>query len=79
MDTDCVRADGGSGDTRGCPKCGHVDTDVVSMETSDGIVSKVIDVPDEGFTVVSCEHCGFSELYRDTDADADDARDLFLG
>lgn len=64
---------------RGCPKCGRTETDVLSLATSDGMMSKVLDLPDEAFTVVSCEGCGYSELYRDGNSEADAPRDLFLG
>lgn len=78
MDTDAFRSDGGDrSDSPGCPKCGHTEVEAVSMATADGIVGSVIDIPAEEFTVVSCQHCGFSELYRDTDADGTDPRDLF--
>ncbi|PSP40596.1 nucleic acid-binding protein [Halobacteriales archaeon QH_6_64_20] len=73
-------ADDADGDeTGGCPKCGETNTDVVSMTTNDGLVSKVVDLPDEGFTVVSCEECGYSELYREGSSGSDVPRDLFLG
>ncbi|PSP74618.1 nucleic acid-binding protein [Halobacteriales archaeon QS_3_64_16] len=67
------------GDENGCPKCGETQTDIVSMSTSDGLVSKMIDLPDEGFTVVSCETCGYSELYRAGNSESDSPQDLFLG
>jgi predicted nucleic-acid-binding Zn-ribbon protein len=68
-----------AGDGNGCPKCGECETDVVLMSTTDGLVSKMIDLPDEGFTVVSCEACGYSELYREADSESDSPQDLFLG
>ena len=68
-----------AGDENGCPKCGETETEVVSMSTTDGLVSKMIDLPDKGFTLVSCEACGYSELYREADSESDSPQDLFLG
>jgi predicted nucleic-acid-binding Zn-ribbon protein len=67
-----------AGDGNGCPKCGETETDVVSLSTNDGLVSKMITLPDEGFTAVSCAFCGYSELYREADSESDSPRDLFL-
>jgi uncharacterized protein len=68
-------------DDTGCPKCGATTTDSFSMSTSDSMISTVIDLPDEAFTIVSCEFCGYSELYRDGAAndDAPGPETLFLG
>jgi predicted nucleic-acid-binding Zn-ribbon protein len=67
-----------SAEAGGCSKCGETDTDVVSMTTDDGIVGKVVDLPDEGFMIDSCEACGYSELYRRGSSESDPPRDLFL-
>ena len=49
-----------------CPKCGctHFETD--EIRTTGGRFSKVFDVQNKKFTVVSCAQCGFSELYKGT-------------
>jgi predicted nucleic-acid-binding Zn-ribbon protein len=68
-----------SADDRGCPKCGHTETDVGSISTTGGGLSKVFDIQTNRFRVVSCLNCGYSELYRDTRSGASDIVDVFLG
>lgn len=64
---------------RGCPKCGRTETDVGSISTTGGGLSKMFDIQTNRFKVVSCTHCGYSELYRDTTAGSSDIVDIFLG
>jgi predicted nucleic-acid-binding Zn-ribbon protein len=64
---------------RGCPKCGHVETDVGTISTTGGGLSKLFDIQTNRFKVVSCTHCGYSELYRDDTSGASDIVDVFLG
>ncbi|WP_049915932.1 zinc ribbon domain-containing protein [Haloferax mucosum] len=51
-------------DRGGCPKCGHEETEMDSIATSGTGLSKIFDVQNRKFTVVSCTSCGYSELYR---------------
>jgi hypothetical protein len=74
----------GSGNTwddgeRGCPKCGHTGTDVGSIATTGTGLSKMFDVQNNHFDVVSCTNCGYSELYRNTGSESGDVVDIFLG
>lgn len=62
---------------RGCPKCGHDQTDIDSMAATGGGLSKLFDVQNRRFTVVSCTNCGYSELYRSQSRN--DVLDFFLG
>lgn len=64
---------------RGCPKCGRTETEVGSISTTGGGLSKMFDIQTNRFKVVSCTHCGYSELYRDTTAGSSDIVDIFLG
>lgn len=77
MDADDVRADGGSGDDYGCPKCDHTGTETASMATGEGIIGSLVDLPAEELTIVSCAECGFSELYRDVGPEEYDPEELF--
>jgi len=67
------------GDGHGCPKCGHEETDVGTISTTGGGLSKMFDIQTNRFTVVSCTNCGYSELYRDVGSGASDYVDVFLG
>ncbi|WP_096389854.1 zinc ribbon domain-containing protein [Halopenitus persicus] len=66
-------------DDRGCPKCGHDETEVGTISTTGGGLSKMFDIQTNSFTVVSCTDCGYSELYRDATSGASDVVDVFLG
>ena len=66
-------------DESGCPKCGHTETDVGTISTAGGGLSKMFDVQTNQFRVVSCLNCGYSELYRDTGSGTSDIVDVFLG
>lgn len=62
---------------RGCPKCGHEETVTDEISTTGGGLSKFLDIQNRRFTVVSCEDCGYSELYRGRSSG--DVVDVFLG
>jgi len=65
--------------SRGCPKCGHGETDVGTISTTGGGLSKMFDIQTNQFKVVSCTQCGYSELYRDDTPGTSDIVDIFLG
>ncbi|AWB28145.1 zinc ribbon domain-containing protein [Halococcoides cellulosivorans] len=66
-------------DDRGCPKCGHEETDVGEIATTGTGLSKLFDIQTNSFNVVSCTNCGYSELYRDRTSGSSDIVDVFLG
>ena len=61
----------------GCPKCGHTETEIDEIATSGTGLSKLFDVQNRSFQVVSCANCGYSELYRGQSSGT--MVDLFLG
>jgi hypothetical protein len=65
------------GDESGCPKCGHTGTEIDDIATSGTGLSKMFDIQNRTFTVVTCTNCGYSELYRGQSSG--DLVDLFLG
>ncbi|SNZ16182.1 hypothetical protein SAMN06269185_2716 [Natronoarchaeum philippinense] len=64
-------------DERGCPKCGHTETELDSISTTGGGLSKMFDVQNRSFQVVSCVNCGYAELYKSSSSG--NLADLFLG
>ncbi|WP_339102222.1 zinc ribbon domain-containing protein [Haloterrigena salinisoli] len=65
------------GDDRGCPKCDHTETEIDEIATSGTGLSKLFDIQNRQFMVVSCTDCGYSELYRGQTSG--NMVDLFLG
>jgi len=63
-------------DAPGCPKCGQTDTETGSISVAGTGLSKMFDVQNNHFQVISCTNCGYSEFYRD-DASGN-LLDLFL-
>jgi len=63
--------------SRGCPKCGHTETEVDDIATSGSGLSRLFDVQNRRFRVISCTNCGFCELYKGGNAGT--MVDLFLG
>ncbi|MFW5939115.1 MAG: zinc ribbon domain-containing protein [Halolamina sp.] len=68
---------GRAGDEDGCPKCGHTETEIDEIATSGTGLSKIFDVQNRAFKVVSCANCGYSELYRGQSSG--NMVDLFFG
>jgi predicted nucleic-acid-binding Zn-ribbon protein len=66
---------GGGGD--GCPKCGETETETDEIATSGTGLTKMFDVQNRRFVVVSCANCGYSELYKGQSSG--NAIDFFLG
>lgn len=66
-----------AGDDDGCPKCGHEGTETDEIATSGTGLTKLFDVQNRSFVVVSCANCGYSELYKGQSAG--NAIDFFIG
>lgn len=47
-----------------CAKCGGTDYSRNEIRTEGGLLSAAFDISTNRFTAVSCNHCGFTELYR---------------
>jgi predicted nucleic-acid-binding Zn-ribbon protein len=47
-----------------CPKCGNRKADVDEIRTTGSGFTKYFNIQNRRFTVVSCTHCGYSELYK---------------
>jgi predicted nucleic-acid-binding Zn-ribbon protein len=66
-----------SGDSEGCPKCGHTDAEVDDIATTGTGFSRLFDVQNRRFRAVSCTRCGYTEFYRGRTPD--EVVDLFIG
>ncbi|MFW5916816.1 MAG: zinc ribbon domain-containing protein [Halorubrum sp.] len=70
-------AAGLGGDEDGCPKCGGTETETDEIATSGTGLTKMFDVQNRRFVVVSCVNCGYSELYKGQSTG--NAIDFFVG
>jgi len=75
--TDGRAASLGSNGEDGCPKCGGTETETDEIATSGTGLTKMFDVQNRRFVVVSCADCGYSELYNGQSSG--NAIDFFLG
>jgi predicted nucleic-acid-binding Zn-ribbon protein len=48
-----------------CVKCGGTEYSRREMRAEGGWLSAAFDVSTNRFMAVSCEHCGYTELYRE--------------
>ena len=64
-------------DEDGCPKCGGTATETDEIATSGTGLTKLFDVQNRKFVVVSCADCGYSELYKGQSTG--NAIDFFIG
>ena len=64
-------------DDEGCPKCGGTATETDEIATSGTGLTKLFDVQNRKFVVVSCAECGYSELYKGQSTG--NAIDFFVG
>ncbi|WP_144799358.1 zinc ribbon domain-containing protein [Halorubrum depositum] len=81
-DPDSTRPGDGSeslatGEDDGCPKCGSEETETDEIATSGTGLTKMFDVQNRSFVVVSCANCGYSELYKGQSTG--NAIDFFVG
>ncbi|MFC5279201.1 zinc ribbon domain-containing protein [Halorubrum rubrum] len=67
----------GSDGDPGCPKCGSEATETDEIATSGTGLTKLFDVQNRRFVVVSCANCGYSELYKGQSKG--NAIDFFVG
>lgn len=74
-----MSASAANGDERASPKCGHNGTDVGTISTTGGGLSKTFDVRTNQFKLVSRTNCGCSVPYRDDTPGASAIVDVFLG
>ena len=47
-----------------CPKCGTKEYEVDQIRTTGGALAKIFDVQNKKFMVISCVHCGYTEMYK---------------
>ncbi|MFD2760081.1 zinc ribbon domain-containing protein [Lentibacillus juripiscarius] len=64
---------------RGCVKCGSTDAEQKEVAMSGTGLSKMFDVQNNQFLVVSCKNCGYSEFYNKKSSAGSNIFDFFFG
>jgi predicted nucleic-acid-binding Zn-ribbon protein len=62
-----------------CVKCGNDEYAVDEMRTTGGFLAKMFDVQNKRFSTVSCEQCGYTEIYRAESSQLGNVFDFFTG
>lgn len=66
-------------DGKGCIKCGGTGTSQKEIATTGTGFSRYFDIQHNKFIVISCNSCGYSELYNSQTTTASNILDLFFG
>ncbi|MCY1152943.1 MAG: zinc ribbon domain-containing protein [Sphaerochaetaceae bacterium] len=61
-----------------CPKCGctHYQSDV--FQATGGNFAKIFDVQNKKFVTISCDNCGYTELYKKNSSSGMNVLDFLL-
>ncbi|GAB5518666.1 MAG: zinc ribbon domain-containing protein [Rhodothermales bacterium] len=62
-----------------CPKCQNRGYDVGEFRATGGRLAKVFDVQNKKFSTVSCDRCGYTEIYKGRTSTLGNVFDLFTG
>ena len=62
-----------------CVKCGNDTYEVDQFRAAGGMLAKLFDVQNKRFSTVSCEQCGYTEIYRGESSRLGDVFDFFTG
>ncbi|WP_077310454.1 zinc ribbon domain-containing protein [Terribacillus halophilus] len=64
---------------RGCVKCGGSEITQKEVAMTGTGLSKLFDVQNNQFLVISCKACGYSEFYNKKSSQGSNLLDLFFG
>ncbi|MEM1096084.1 MAG: zinc ribbon domain-containing protein [Bacteroidota bacterium] len=62
-----------------CPKCHNRNYEVDEFRATGGRLAKVFDVQNKKFSTVSCDRCGYTEVYKAQTSALGNLFDLFAG
>ena len=62
-----------------CAKCRNEEFNVDQFRATGGMFAKIFDVQNKRFTTVSCDHCGYTEIYRTKSSGIGNVFDFFTG
>lgn len=62
-----------------CPKCGHHGFVQDQFQATGGTLAKMFDIQNKKFITISCERCGFTEIYRSETTMGSNILDFLIG
>ncbi len=62
-----------------CVKCAHTGYTTDEFRATGGNLAKFFDVQNKKFMTVSCNQCGYTEIYRGNTSRLGNIADFFLG
>ena len=62
-----------------CPKCGNTRAGVDEIRTTGKGFSRLFDIQNKKFTVVTCSRCKYSEFYKGTPKTLGNVVDFLVG
>lgn len=62
-----------------CPKCGYQNYVSDQFQATGGNFAKIFDIQNKKFITISCENCGYTELYKSQTDSGMDILDFLLG
>ncbi len=62
-----------------CPKCGGTNYISDQFQATGGTMAKIFDIQNKRFITISCENCGYTELYRASTSNGANILDFLLG
>lgn len=62
-----------------CPKCGHHAFTSDQFRATGGFWAKMFDIQNKKFITISCDQCGFTEIYKEGTSTGENVLDFLIG
>ena len=62
-----------------CAKCGSTDYETGEFRATGGNFAKIFDIQNRKFSTVSCQQCGYTEIYKGETSKLANIFDFFAG
>jgi Predicted nucleic-acid-binding protein containing a Zn-ribbon domain len=62
-----------------CVKCGHQAFNTDQFRATGGFWAKMFDVQNKKFITISCDRCGYTEIYKEKTSTGENVLDFLFG
>lgn len=62
-----------------CPKCGNTRAEMDEIRTTGKGFTRLFDIQNRKFTVITCSHCKYSEFYKGSASTLGNIADFLIG